>query len=271
VSQDWKDLLKRFESFLSKLNLKKYDNLREIKTVEQDLPRNLNPLPIIYEFYWDNTNFVDYDEMFEEYWRRNFTPDGVWAFVKKFFYGCSLSFVQEGFKARIYRTWMSLLTQFHFQYLWNAEVTSAPLESSAELDMDGIDGVIKFGGKKIAIQIKKVSFRREASGRRFASSKRKEERYELSGWVEVPYLVEDLRELRRKQESARCKEETRERAKKILAYFGDEGYFQRLSNGFIIFRPAYVHHVWRTVCRQLKVAQHGKLFRVRYEEILPLW
>ncbi|WP_241374207.1 TaqI family restriction endonuclease, partial [Thermus arciformis] len=41
---------------------------RPIKTVEQDLPRELNPLPDLYEHYWkpdgDDPSFPSYEDFF---------------------------------------------------------------------------------------------------------------------------------------------------------------------------------------------------------------
>ena len=77
------------------------------------------PLEIYYRYYWDSTDFKDFEEVFKIYWHEKLNPH-IYNFIKKYFYGCSLQFVEEGFKARLYRIWVSLLTQFHFQYLWNA-------------------------------------------------------------------------------------------------------------------------------------------------------
>jgi len=46
--------LETFERFLASLDLESYQQkYRPIKTVEQDLPRELNPLPDLYEHYWN--------------------------------------------------------------------------------------------------------------------------------------------------------------------------------------------------------------------------
>ena len=58
--------LKEYENFLEEIDLSKYSKLREIKTVEQDLPKPLNPLPLIYKFYWEERSFIDYDEFFKK-------------------------------------------------------------------------------------------------------------------------------------------------------------------------------------------------------------
>ena len=44
MTRDWKKDLTKFESFLRSIDMQKYENLRKIKTVEQDLPKNLLPL-----------------------------------------------------------------------------------------------------------------------------------------------------------------------------------------------------------------------------------
>ncbi|EDP75205.1 Type II restriction enzyme TthHB8I (endonuclease TthHB8I) (R.TthHB8I) [Hydrogenivirga sp. 128-5-R1-1] len=84
------------------LELEKYKELRAIKTVEQDLPQDLLPLEIYYRYYWDSTDFKDFEKVFEIYWHEKLNPY-IYNFIKKYFYGCSLQFVEEGFKARLYR------------------------------------------------------------------------------------------------------------------------------------------------------------------------
>ncbi len=99
---NWKAELNKFENFLKKIDIQKYSYLRKIKTVEQDLPRELLPLEIYYHYYWDTTDFKDYDEIFKIYWSEKLNPH-IYEFIKKYFYGCSLQFVEEGFKARLYK------------------------------------------------------------------------------------------------------------------------------------------------------------------------
>ncbi len=57
--------LKEFEKFLE--SIKSYAELRKIKSVEQDLPKALNPLPLIYKFYWESKEFKSYEEFFAIY------------------------------------------------------------------------------------------------------------------------------------------------------------------------------------------------------------
>ena len=238
--------------------MQKYAHLRTIKTVEQDLPRNLLPLEIYYRYYWDTTDFKDYDEVFKIYWREKLSPY-IYEFIKRYFYGCSLQFVEEGFKARLYRIWMSVLTQFHFQYLWNA-LFDEKLISTPMLDMMGIDAIAELNGVKIAVQIKKVSYRREASNRRFT---RKQQKH-ADIVVEVPYLVIDPNELRNKIANPRVKESTKAKCKNALTVFNRN--FTRLGNGFVIFKREYLEHIRETVLEKLKTSKKGR--KIGYDEIL---
>jgi len=228
--------LRKYEDFLEGIDLVSYAKLRKIKTVEQDLPKSLNPLPLIYRFYWEEKDFLSYEDFFKTYWEGNL--HAVMEFVRKYFYGCSLQFVEEGFKARIYRTWISLLTQFHFQYLWTELFSERyPLEASADLDLAGIDSRIFIGDKSVGVQIKKVSYRREASQRRFT----KRQRRLVSVICEVPYLVIDIEEVNKKLNSKRTKEETKAKLMALFSFFEEN--FKVLSNGFVIFKKNYLERI----------------------------
>lgn len=260
MARNWKTDLKKLVDFLKNIEVQKYAHLRQIKTVEQDLPRELLPLEIYYSYYWDTTDFKDYDEIFKIYWREKLNPY-IYDFIKKYFYGCSLQFVEEGFKARLYRIWMSILTQFHFQYLWNA-LFKEKLISSAELDMMGIDAIVELNKIKIAIQVKKVSYRREASDRRF--TKRQQTHADIV--VEVPYLVIDVDELKSKILNPRVRETTKVKCKNALDVFNKN--FIKLDNGFVIFREEYLRHIRKIILKKTKTAEKGT--KITYEEIL-IW
>ena len=260
MQRNWKRDVKKFEKFLKEIDIEKYAYLRQIKTVEQDLPRELLPLEIYYRYYWNTTDFKDYDEIFTIYWSEKLNPY-IYEFIKKYFYGCSLQFVEEGFKARLYRIWMSILTQFHFQYLWNA-LFDERLVSSADLDMLGIDAIVELNNVKTAIQVKKVSYRREASDRRFT---RRQQNY-ADIVVEVPYLVVDTEELKSKLANPRVKESTKIKCKNALKVFNKN--FIKLNNGFVIFREDYLKHIRRLILEKIRTTEKGK--KITYEEIL-IW
>lgn len=90
-------LLTEFETFLETIPLEKYrEELLPVKTVEQDLPRDLNPLPDIYRHYWTDTSkrFPDYESFFEQWWREHLAS--IDEFVRQYFWGCSYDFVRLG-------------------------------------------------------------------------------------------------------------------------------------------------------------------------------
>jgi hypothetical protein len=61
--------LQRFRDFLGKIPLVKYrEELKDIKWVEQDLPKEILPLHSIYKYYWEKREFLDFEEWFEKFW-----------------------------------------------------------------------------------------------------------------------------------------------------------------------------------------------------------
>jgi len=105
--------------------------------------------------------------------------------------------------------------------------------------MQGLDGLIHlFSEKRVGIQIKKISYRREASQRRFA--KRKRENLRITFIAEIPYVVDDPEELKEKEKRART-EDTRNRYK-FLRKWIDE-HLERLDNGFVVFKEQYIQKV----------------------------
>lgn len=238
-------ILLKFEDFLSKIPLEKYRNeLMSIKTVEQNLPRSLNPLPAIYESYWlpKQQKFMDYEKFFEEWWKGHLKELDV--FIRRYFFGCSYQFVYLGFKARIYRTFISVLTQFHFCYLWLCRC-KLPLKASAELDLKGIDALIEVENLKVALQIKKETYRSEARGSGHFASRR----VEADLIVEVPYTIGDYSNSGRKQN-----DEGYERYK-LLSVLSK--HMQRyMDNGFVVFQPDYPELVEQLVTERL---YHGRI------------
>lgn len=90
------EVLCKFEEFLSSIPLIRYrDELLNVKTVEQDLPKSLNPLPAIYEKYWTDRvqEFPSYDKFFSDWWESNLSH--IDKFVQKYCWGCSWKFVEE--------------------------------------------------------------------------------------------------------------------------------------------------------------------------------
>lgn len=97
----------------------------------------------------------------------------------------------------MYRTWVSMLTQMDFCYLFEYicvnENKTFKLQCNAELDRKGIDARVN----EIDFQIAKITQRKEAR----SASKRKR-------LVKIPYAVFNLEEFEKKIKSPRVKDKT---------------------------------------------------------------
>ncbi len=108
-------LLKEFEDFLSGLNLQEYrEKYTKYKTVELNLAKEILPLRHIYKEYWHkHSNWKDYEQFYSSYYAG--LRQKIEDFRDKHFF--SEETFKMGFKARIYRTWVSLLTQIQGAYV----------------------------------------------------------------------------------------------------------------------------------------------------------
>jgi len=255
-------VLMSFEEFLSSIPLDRYrEELLTVKTVEQDLPKALNPLPDIYSNYWvsEVRQFPNYDEFFDNWWRDH--QNQINEFKNKYFWGCSCEFVRLGFKARLYRTLISVLTQFHFSYTWLANC-QMPLYTSAEIDMKGIDAVIQpKEGITIALQIKKETYRKEARGKGVFVEKGKKAKMV----IEVPYTITTPEEWHKLEEAAR-KEATKKRYS--LFRWLSSALQRRLSNGFIVFEPLYPRLVERYIAQRKDNLPVSDMVTVSWDALL---
>ncbi|MEO0128551.1 MAG: TaqI family restriction endonuclease [candidate division WOR-3 bacterium] len=224
--------LERFRKFLESIPLDKYrKELKDIKWVEQDLPREVLPLASIFKYYWEDRDYLDFEKWFETFWEEiNTSPKSKEALAKfkKYFFNKTLNendWFKKGFKARMYRTWVSVLTQldfcYVFEYICAKEGKDLLLECNAELDIKGIDA--KVGD--VCFQVAKISQRKEA---RSAGRKKT--------LITIPYAVFNLEEIKRLVESPRVKDKAG--YQKSLQAF--HKYFIRLENGFIVFHENYL-------------------------------
>jgi len=197
--------LKRYREFLESIPLNEYRiELKDIKWVEQDLPKEILPLNSIFKYYWEERKFLHFDEWFEDFWKEiNTKIESVKALedFKKYFFNKSLKendWFKKGFRARMYRTWISILTQldfcYMFEYICDKEGKNLKLICNAELDAKGIDAKVN----DIGFQIAKISQRKEA---RTVSSKKK--------IIPIPYVVYNVEEFKRKMKSPRVKNKKR--------------------------------------------------------------
>ena len=153
------NLLKEFEDFLSGLNLQEYrEKYTKYKTVELNLAKEILPLRHIYREYWHkHSNWKDYEQFYSSYYAD--LKQEIEGFRDKHFF--SKETFKMGFKARIYRTWVSLLTQIQGAYVCASFCGLKNVEMNPSDDMLGKDIVVKIGQKEKVIQIKKKSNRQD--------------------------------------------------------------------------------------------------------------
>lgn len=107
--------LGKYREFLETIPLDKYrKELKDIKWVEQDLPREMLPLASTFKYYWEERQFLSFEEWFGVFWKGlNANPqsrEALKQFKKYYFDKDNDGWFKKGFKARMYRTWISVLT-----------------------------------------------------------------------------------------------------------------------------------------------------------------
>ncbi|MCB5245471.1 MAG: TaqI family restriction endonuclease [Candidatus Cloacimonadaceae bacterium] len=224
--------LEKYRSFLETIPLDKYrEELKGIKWVEQDLPRQLLPLASIFKYYWEERQFKNFDNWFDIFWleinNNENSKEVLKAFMKYYFDKDDNGWFKKGFRARMYRTWISVLTQLDFCYAFEYQCTlnkkNLYLECNADLDAKGIDARVG----NIEFQVEKISQRKEAR----SASKRKT-------LIKIPYAVFNVAEFERKIGSPRVNEKNKIGYQNSLKAFYK--YFIRLNNGFIVFSDNYL-------------------------------
>lgn len=214
-----KQRLDQFESFLTSINLRGYRaKYSHIKLVELDLPREIQPLKHIYDFYWQRKqDFFRYEDFYEKYCC--FLQRPLEKFRKKAEF--SEDTFYRGLPARMYRTWASLLTQIQAGYLLETLYGEGSVTMAAELDWKGIDIQLRYKEKFCFIQIKKESLSREVRAPR-PITKRKQRITEVI--YEVPGCEPQTPTGRESRPFQRWKKKWEKKLK-------------RLDNGFIVFLP----------------------------------
>ncbi|EDP73315.1 TaqI family restriction endonuclease [Hydrogenivirga sp. 128-5-R1-1] len=119
--------------------------------------------------------------------------------------------------------------------------------------------VVELNKVKIAIQVKKVSYRREASDRIFT---KRQQKY-ANIVVEIPYLVINVDELKNKIANPRVRKSAKVKYQNALDVFNKN--FIKLDNGFVIFREEYLRYVREVILQKLNTTK-----KISYEEIL-IW
>jgi hypothetical protein len=239
--------LAKYRKFLESIPLDKYrEELKNIKWVEQDLPKEILPLASIFKHYWEDRKFLNFEEWFEEFWREiNTSPESKRPLeeFKRYFFNKSLDendWFKKGFKARMYRTWVSVLTQLDFCYLFEyicvKEGKDLQLACNAELDAKGIDAKVN----DIKFQVAKISQRKEA---RSVGGKK--------SITTIPYAVFNIEEFEKRVTSTRVKDKSG--YQNALKSF--HKYFILLKNGFVVFSEEYLKRIIDNINDVKKVRQ----------------
>lgn len=230
--------LDSYRSFLEGLPIVAYEKYKAIKWVEQDLPREMLPLASIFRNYWLTQNYLDFESWFKLFWKEldsePLSREAMRQFKNYHFDGADDVWFKRGFRGRMYRTWMSVLTQIDFYYIFHyvcaKKKKGISFEATAELDRKGIDlrvGELDFG-------ISKISQRKEA---RASGSKKK--------LILLPYAVYNVSEFIRLSNSSRVSPANRIGYRKSVEAFNK--YFIQLSNGFVVFGEQYVDMIVRNI------------------------
>ena len=211
----------KFEEFLQTIDLESYRaKYRPIKLVEMDMPKEIQAISMLYKVYWDEKNFLDYDDFYKAYLKALKTELEIFRNKITMCESC----FYRGLPARIYRTWASLITQIHAGYVAEAVFGSGTVAMSAELDHHGADFQVNYRGKILNYQVKKASFSREVRQEKTGGNKIKGQ------FIDIKYEVpSDDYFTQPKKRNGEYK----------LPYlrFTENKELKRLKNGFVVFTP----------------------------------
>lgn len=214
-------LLNKYDKFLQSVDLIGYrEKYRPIKLVEMDLPKDIQAIAMLYQVYWDQKKFLNYDDFYNEYLNKYKVE--IEAFRQRITM-CKDCFYR-GLPARIYRTWASIITQIHAGYVAESVFGDGTVAMSAELDHQGADFQVKYRGKILNYQVKKQSFSREVR-------QDKQTKIPIEGeFIDIKYEVPS---------DDYFKNPKKKDGKLKLPYlrFIQNKELQRFPNGFVVFTP----------------------------------
>ncbi len=210
---------KQFEDFLKTVDLPGYrQQYSSIKTVEMDLPKNIQAIASLYDVYWANEELLFYDDFYAHYYTAHQAL--LKAFQEKV-HLCAACFAL-GLPARIYRTWASLITQIHAGYVAQDVFGEGTVAMSPELDHSNIDFQVTYSGQILNFQVKKNTQSREVRA---------------SKTVKVPSVCIDLEYVVPNSEVFEDPRKRNGDFRKPYLDFMARTDLKRLPNGFIVFTP----------------------------------
>ena len=215
-------LLNEFEEFLQSVDLKFYrDKYRPIKIVEMDLSKEIQAIAILYQIYWDQKKFLNYDDFYKEYINKYKTEIEAFRLKTTMCNNC----FYRGLPARIYRTWASIITQIHAGYVAESVFGDGTVAMSVDLDHQGADFQVNYMGQVLNYQVKKKSL-----GREVRQEKPKAKNPLPGSFVDIKYEVPS---------SDYFENPKKKNGEYKLPYkrFKDNKELNRFSNGFVVFTP----------------------------------
>ena len=227
--------LQQFTAFLESVDLEQYrKRFSQIKTVEMDLPRNIQALKTIYEQYWQNKDDINeplaFDKYYDVYWHTH--EKDITDFWNKTGFGRNCDCFQKGLEARIYRTWASLITQIHAGYVAESVFGKGSVRMGTELDHKNVDILIvnpMDNSEKLKIQIKKETHRPEIA-------RMQKNVISDNGVVDIYYIVPKASDYENPFYIIPARRgELRNSLKEFLEFGNPNGTLTRLKNGFVIF------------------------------------
>ena len=218
--------LQRLEDFLVTIDLKRYREMYlPIKIVEMNMPKNTQALFLLYKIYWEEKRFISFEEFYAEYERYHHAHLKV--FHKKT-QMCEVCF-PKGLRARIYRTWASIITQIHAGYTAESVFGMGTVKMSEDLDRKGADIQVHYKGVILNYDVKKEA-RSGVMGRSTAPKE------PIPGIpISIRYVVPDLKTILHPQK--------KNGTGFLKAYAGfkerflDTNLLRVLPNGFVVFTP----------------------------------
>lgn len=226
--------LESFTDFLKTVDLEAYRLLYSpVKTVEMDLSPAVQPLTEIYQVYWDDNGYpgdeiMDFDSFYEHYYNNNI--EDIHEFRRKVRFGEDCDCFDRGLKARIYRTWASLITQIHAGYVAEDIFGVGHVEMSEALDRKNIDFKINYNDFDFGIQIKKESKRRDARVEPLTIRKSEIKIFNLYYFVPTKNDFDNPH-----YKIGSKKGQLKPQLLNFINYNQEEGILERLENGFVIF------------------------------------
>ena len=232
--------LEKFNQFLAQINLNDYrQKYQHIKCFEADMPKTIQALKSVYDVYWTKQiePIPDFELFYNKYYWTRKMKNLVFKNNQKNIGLCSIC-LEKGTKARIYRTWASLITQIQAAYCCREIFGFENVFQDEELDRLGIDILITYKKQKIGLQIKKQSGRKEIINRKPLTK----EKNAADIMYDLYYYVPNENDLKNPQYTKDTKNNKKGEWKNFAKLFGldsSQSYLKRLDNGFVIFTTKY--------------------------------